>query len=286
MVEGKLNKDADKFDQWLWDALIQASKMGETETVKMFCDAGALVDRRQGYDERTALHIAIEKGHLSIAEYLIKEAKADVNIADKNNNTALHLAIEFGQIDTVKMLCEARAQVDRKDRLNERTALHIAIEKGHLSTVEYLIKEAKADVNVADKDNNTALHLAAKKGRTDIVHLILMCANGVNVYTKGDNGRTVLHWECQSGHLSTVRFLVGRGASFNEQDDYGWTPLHDASRNGHVSIVSLLLRNGADAAIKSNKGETARAFAGRAFGVTGEKRREIKLFWDQYSSGQ
>ncbi len=285
LKEGKIKYYDEIVKDWLFDNLISAAENGETETVKMFCVAGAEVDRREEeYLQRTALQIAIEKGHLSTAEYLIKEAKADVNIGDKYNETALHLAAGDGHIETVKLLCESGAQVDRKhEKYFLRTPLQRASEEGHISTVEYLIKEAKADVNIADNFNDTALHLAAREGKSDIVNLL--CEHGANIDGKGSEGRTALHWASICGDLSIVQCLVGRGASVNQQNDDGFTPLHDASRYGDVSIASLLLESGADAAIKNKLGKTARDVAG-LYCDDEEEISEIKSLLDQYSSGQ
>ncbi len=59
----------DNIQDWLFKHLINAAKNRETETVKLLCEAGAPVDRRQEeFPQRTALHFASFQGHLSTAE--------------------------------------------------------------------------------------------------------------------------------------------------------------------------------------------------------------------------
>ncbi len=251
--------------------------------VKMFCEAGAQVDRTHGYPQRTALQIAIENGHSSTATYLIKQAKADVNIAGEHNVTALHLAVGRGSLEMVKLLCVAGAQVDGKNG-NGQTALQCAIDQGHLSIAEYLIREAKADVNKAQEANHSALHLAAINGSTDMVNLLLN--EGVPIEAKGFDGRTALHEASRHCRLSTVECLVRRGACVNQRSDSGWTPLHDAGYKGHAAIYTLLLENGAEVSIKNNRGMTSREVSSLNC-QSKQKRQKMRAFWDQLDeSGQ
>ncbi len=95
------------------------------------CEAGAIVEIKDQM-EQTVLHLAIEMRLLITAEYLIKEAKANINTSGNVNHTPLHLVALNGHSEMVKTLCRAGALVDKRDKLGQ-TVLHLAIEKG-LST--------------------------------------------------------------------------------------------------------------------------------------------------------
>eukprot|EP00736_Rhodelphis_marinus_P007549 Rmarinus@m.19878 len=55
-------------------------------------------------------------------------------------------------------------------------------------------------------------------------------------------------WEaCAAGSLDCVRFLVEeRGADYERSDEDGWTPVHIAARSGHLGVVKYLIQKGAD----------------------------------------
>ncbi len=269
---------------WVFYHLFDAAYNGETETVKMLCETGAQVDNKMfSYDHKTPLQVAIENGHSSTAQYLIKEAKADVNIADAHSDPAFHLAVGRGSLQMVKLLCEAGAQVSGRNR-NGHTVLQCAIEQGHSSIAEYLIKEAKADMNLVREEGNTLLHLAAINGNTETVDVLLN--EGVSIESKGFDGRTALHEASRHCHLSTVECLIRRGACVNQQSESGWTPLHDAGYKGHTAIFSLLLKSGADASIKNYHGITAREVSSLNC-RSKQKRQKMRAFWDQLDqSGQ
>jgi ankyrin repeat protein len=61
-----------------------------------------LLDLATRYGE-TALHLALEKGHLNIARLLI-EHNTSVNLTAEYGWTALHLALKKGHLDIVRLL--------------------------------------------------------------------------------------------------------------------------------------------------------------------------------------
>ncbi len=197
LKEGKIKDTKEEnVKNWLFDHLVAAAEKGDTETVKMLYEAGAPVDRRrEEYSRKTALHIAIEKGHLSTARYLIKEAEADVNIADGQNNTALHLAARRGHTDIAHLLCGHGAIIDSKGG-GGYTALHEASRHGHLPTVQCLVRRG-ASLNQQNELGWTPLHLSSCNGHVSIVALLLK--NGADAAIKSKGGSTVRDvagWDC------------------------------------------------------------------------------------------
>uniref|UniRef100_A0AAY5EHE3 Acyl-CoA-binding domain-containing protein 6 n=1 Tax=Electrophorus electricus TaxID=8005 RepID=A0AAY5EHE3_ELEEL len=76
----------------------------------------------------------------------------------------------------------------------------------------------------------------------------------VDVNTKDEEGRALLHWACDRGHTELVTLLLHHNADINSQDDEGQTPLHYASACEFAEIVEVLLKAGADPSIKDGEG--------------------------------
>jgi hypothetical protein len=64
--------------------------------------------------------------------------------------------------------------------------------------------------------------------------------------TRGPNGSSLLALATQSGHVSTVKYLLKHGGDVNSSDHLGRTPLMEAALWGNAQIVYLLLQQGAD----------------------------------------
>lgn len=76
----------------------------------------------------------------------------------------------------------------------------------------------------------------------------------VDVNTKDEEGRALLHWACDRGHKEQVSVLLQHKADINSQDNEGQTALHYASACEFADIVELLLNAGADPSIKDMEG--------------------------------
>ncbi|XP_053178391.1 acyl-CoA-binding domain-containing protein 6 [Scomber japonicus] len=76
----------------------------------------------------------------------------------------------------------------------------------------------------------------------------------VDVNTKDEEGRALLHWACDRGHKELVSVLLQHKADINCQDNEGQTALHYASACEFADIVELLLNAGADPSIKDMEG--------------------------------
>lgn len=93
---------------------------------------------------RSPLYIAVERGHVAVAEELVR-CGANVSMADMNGVSPLIMAAITGQAGLVQMLLDAGARLDECDALN-LTALHHAAWLGHAAVVKLLIRKLSNSV--------------------------------------------------------------------------------------------------------------------------------------------
>ena len=90
---------------------------------------------------------------------------------EHSNRMPLHIAADKGYLPCVHVLVQAKAQLDVLDR-NQLSPLMLAATKGHADIVRYLMRIG-ADVTLKGEDGMTALHMAAKAGHLKVCKIIL-----------------------------------------------------------------------------------------------------------------
>ena len=91
--------------------------------------------------------------------------------------------------------------------------------------------------------NKCALIRAVRAGDTETV--VDLLDRGVPIDTMDDEGKSLLHWAAEGGHLTTMRLLIRRGCDVDSVDGRGLTPLHWAAAMGQTKAVRELIRKGA-----------------------------------------
>jgi ankyrin repeat protein len=69
----------------------------------------ATADSQDEKNGNTALHIAVQNGHIEIVEFLVSELNCSVDIQNKVGNTALHMGVEYDYYKINKILVSAGA---------------------------------------------------------------------------------------------------------------------------------------------------------------------------------
>uniref|UniRef100_G3TLU7 Ankyrin repeat and death domain containing 1B n=1 Tax=Loxodonta africana TaxID=9785 RepID=G3TLU7_LOXAF len=223
---------------------------------------------------RTALHFAVGRNHLSAVDFLLNH-KARVDVADKVKHglMVIHLAAWSGSLEIMLML--VKAGVDQRAKNQDgMNALHfaaqsnsvriaeyliqdlhlkdlnqpdekgrkpflLAAEKGHVEMIETLIS-LNLHTSEKDKEGNTALHLAAKHGHSPAVQVLLTQWQEIN--ETNENGETPFLLTVEGGHEECSKVLLAAGSDINIPDKLNVNALQIATRNGHGSLVSFLLR--------------------------------------------
>ena len=161
--------------------LLVASSRGSTPIVKVLVEAGAKVCVTDNEGD-TCLICAVRNekwGHTETVSYLAGLKDVDVNHKGQNMRTALHCAVDKGHIYVVQVLIDAGADIEAKDNMGH-SPLHLACRSGTLAIVKMLV-DAGAGVHLKDNEGGTCLMLAGAKGHTDIVRYL---ANLQEVDTK------------------------------------------------------------------------------------------------------
>ncbi|MDM8335451.1 ankyrin repeat domain-containing protein [Wolbachia pipientis] len=138
-AEYLINKGAnlDQQDSIGRTLLHKAAEDGNLAAVKFLIDHGARLDVLDTWNN-TPLHVAanvkVNKGHIEIADYLIKNG-ANINLT--HNYTPIHLAITRGNLDMVKCLIDNGADLYIK-RACDGTPLAYAKQQGQVEIVNYM----------------------------------------------------------------------------------------------------------------------------------------------------
>lgn len=232
-------------------ALHYASSQGHLQLIRQLQDAE--IETRDVFWE-SALHLAIQNGHVSAVELLI-ELNAGIESID-GGYSALHLACRYGHEGLVDLLLNKGANLETKTFVAS-TALHLAAESGQQVCVEKLIDRG-AEVNVQDSSGFTPLHLAARRGFPEVARTLLAHGAQKNRRAYKDvNENAPLHFAAEAGHTSIIKTLLSHGADLNQRDLVGMTPLHHAALSGRQSSIEFLMRSGCSLSEIDCSGRTA-----------------------------
>ena len=266
------------------------------EILRCLIENGADIDKGRN-DNQTPLMIAAQKGHVSVATFLIEHG-ANVDLQDENGNTALHHTLYGSDVscEILSCLTGSGADVNGVNKV-KHTPLMIAAKRGHLNALTLLIKHGAHDVDLQDSDGYTALHyavyssdisceilscligigadvnartnngvtplmIAAEEGHINAVTSLVKC--GANVHLHDKDGQRALHHAMQSPQASiceVLSCLIKNGADVNAHTFHNETPLMLASRDGHVNVVTFLIKHGADVDLQDKDGDTALHYA-------------------------
>ena len=255
----------------LQDIFYYKVSCNDLEVVEAFLEYPDIIDVNGLYEGKfDPLSVAIAKGHLAMAEKLIKSG-ANVNVTSINKVSILWEAVRSKNKDAVALLLKHGAQANHVNQ-NGATALApavltddtmvqllidygadinagdpkplmVAAELGSASMVAYLLHN-KADVNAVNKDGLPALASAIRGKRANVVEMLIDAGADVHISPKGI---TMLMACACSGHVASAQILIKHGLALDLQDELGFTALmHAAMSEGSSDMLEFLLEQGAD----------------------------------------
>lgn len=223
------------------NALHIAAQYGKTEFCRFLTqiagpDAYLMVNAKEE-NSQTPLFYAAFKNHLETCQFLLG-CGANTTISDIESNSPIHVAIQNGAISIAEYLLNNSYFPINTPNLNRRTVLLEAALTGNFELFQ-LIAEKNANPYVRDIDDNNVLILAAISRNYFIIDYILQ-RGGINVNAHNRFGYTALHYAAAYGPAINVKRLLDAGCNVNASA-LGGCPIHLAVKHQHSDIVRQLI---------------------------------------------
>jgi ankyrin repeat protein len=230
----------------------------------------------------TALHIAVSKNHLRVAELCLQNG-IDVNFMDKERNTALHLATRNRSAPIVDLLLQYNAKLNWKNfegftplhsaasngdndflkkflnatespsvTFDLRSALRMAARGGHVTCMELLIQNG---AQLEEEEGRQFLLNAIEDGYLDLV-AVLMDKYQITADVKGFFSQRGLHQVCWRADLYQFQRIVDFGVDVDSRGSGGDSALHFCAVHGITHAASILVELGATVDLANMDGVT------------------------------
>ncbi|KAG1678688.1 Transient receptor potential cation channel subfamily A member 1 [Nymphon striatum] len=165
----------------------------------------------------TALHLAVNNGHMTVVETLLK-AGADPLPADNKGETMLHYATNGGHLELFKTIFNAMKKAG--NHLSSEMVLTLRCKEGntvlHISTDFYFhditrfILDQGCTPNVARKNLVFPIHLAAEND--DIESLEMLCNAGATIDITNRTRETAMHRAAIYDSENALEYLISKSA--------------------------------------------------------------------------
>jgi hypothetical protein len=96
-----------------------------------------------------------------------------------------------------------------------------------------------------DNEGRSILHLAAQRGNAAMVKYILGLVGEPNINCRDQHGRTALSYAAETKRTEVIEMLRACGGNIRDTDCRGRTILHHAARRGNLAAVKKLIALGA-----------------------------------------
>ncbi|CAB3387873.1 Hypothetical predicted protein [Cloeon dipterum] len=255
------------------DSLISSSKTGKHDA--LYLDYFLMLQNdvaQKDKSGKTALHCAVEHGHLDLVRELI-ERGADIGDIDEKGWNALHFACKFVEnvpFELFTLFYSKNTLVYTEETFAGQTALHILfenctrhsetarklvlflIEHDQLETGGITLRVAwdrqlalidvlfKHEISEGRKGTKSSLHWAAEWNDEALLEKWIGLFHG-ELDGKDENGATALHLAAEKGHHAFLNRLLKYGADHDIDDKNGNTPLQVACARNFMEIASDLL---------------------------------------------
>ncbi|GJM97876.1 hypothetical protein PR202_ga14836 [Eleusine coracana subsp. coracana] len=166
---------------------------------------------------------------------------ADVNAVDHTGQTALHWSAVRGHIQVAELLLKEGAKVDAADLYGYQMT-HVAAQYGQTAFIYHIVAKWNADPDVPDNDGRSPLHWFVLLLMFPVIILLLVSI--ANTVLLGFNFPccTPLHWAAIRGNLEACTVLVqaGKKDDLMVKDKTGLTPAQLAADKNHRQVAFFL----------------------------------------------
>ncbi|CAJ1062178.1 LOW QUALITY PROTEIN: inversin [Xyrichtys novacula] len=229
-----------------------------TQTVRCILEAAPTESllNWQDYEGRTPLHFAVADGNEAVVEVLTSYEGCNVTAYDNLFRTPLHWAALLGHARIVHLLLERNVSGTIPSDSQGATPLHYGAQSNNAETVGVFLSHPSVK-DEPDLEGRTAFMWAAGKGSDDVLRTMLDLTPHVDINMADKYGGTALHAASLSGHVSTVKLLLERGAMVDSLDVMKHTPLFRACEMGHRDVILTLIKGSTRVDLVDVDGHTA-----------------------------
>uniref|UniRef100_A0A8C4E5Q5 Inversin n=1 Tax=Dicentrarchus labrax TaxID=13489 RepID=A0A8C4E5Q5_DICLA len=229
-----------------------------TQTVRCILEAAPTESllNWQDYEGRTPLHFAVADGNEAVVEVLTSYEGCNVTAYDNLFRTPLHWAALLGHARIVHLLLERNTSGTIPSDSQGATPLHYGAQSNNAETVGVFLSHPSVK-DEPDLEGRTAFMWAAGKGSDDVIRTMLALTPHIDINMADKYGGTALHAASLSGHVSTVKLLLERGAMVDSLDVMKHAPLFRACEMGHRDVILTLIKGSARVDLVDVDGHTA-----------------------------
>jgi ankyrin repeat protein len=156
----------------------------------------------------SALHIAIQRHNLSLAEAFLKHEGIKLNASNNQGWTILMYA-SMRDFFLVQTLLEYEEIGLNAINHEGNTALHLAVETHNLSSVQVLLQHLKIDVNIRNNQGKSALAMAIEAQNLPVMEILLK-REDIEVNAEMTLNDKVLRFVIQRSTSSLMQALLTR----------------------------------------------------------------------------
>ena len=229
--------------------IFAAAESGHDSCVEILAPLSELAERNSR--GRSALHVALGRGHASTAMMLARDMERLKLSASEIEGVGnlVEAAAEGGNIACLEAALEWAPEGVHPQGA-DRSALMWAASANSLECVQRLLP--LSDPRYEDEDYNTALHVAAQWGPDCVKALIP--ASDIEA-TESEDRKTALLLAIRWGHAHAVADLLAAGASITAKDKDGRQAMHIAA-SASVKMISAMAAAGLDGKVVDKEGRT------------------------------
>ncbi|XP_017280620.1 inversin isoform X2 [Kryptolebias marmoratus] len=229
-----------------------------TQTVRCILEAAPTESllNWQDYEGRTPLHFAVADGNEAVVKVLTSYGGCNVTAYDNLFRTPLHWAALLGHAKIVHLLLERNTSGTIPSDSQGATPLHYGAQSNNAETVGVFLSHPSVK-DEPDLEGRTAFMWAAGKGSDDVIRTMLALAPHIDINMADKYGGTALHAASLSGHVSTVKLLLEKGATVDSRDVMKHTPLFRACEMGYKDVILTLIKGAARVDLVDVDGHTA-----------------------------
>lgn len=246
----KFGAEVNVYDSMDMSPLMMAMRHNDVASVRSLLEHGADPNAAHIDHKRSALIVAIERGHGDMVELLLRHgARTDIF---SRRLSPIHFACKVGNEDAVRHLLAAGVNPLTRGSWG-MTPLHACAHAGKVNAIRMLLPfYHNGDVNIRDKLGQTALHWAAFASSVDAVRALVDAGADVNAIAKHPGSTPLAFAAIGRKRRSDGAPILGRNLldwNHHHQED-------DIQRENRLRVVQYLVRNGSRSDVLFGHGKT------------------------------